>query len=189
MARPCERDTGDRGVTGPFELVVFDVGGVLVRTGRTWREDAALGGFDLDPAWVEAFESRLHGRPRLTLGEVSIEQHCDALAAASDGALTPQDVRRITAASLIAEYPSVGAVFDAVEAAGLDTALLMNLNEVEWSRYFPEDGAPSEFPTVGRARQRFASHLMGVAKPDRRAYQHVERATGRSGSEILFFDD
>lgn len=172
-----------------IELVVFDVGSVLVRAGRSWHEEASLAGFDLDPAWLEAFESRLRGRPRLTLGEISVDDYCAMLAAASDGALTPGDVRRITAASLIDECAGVGAVLDAVEAAGVETALLMNLNELEWARYFPPDGSPSAFPTVSRARYRFASHLMGVAKPDRRAYENVERGTGTRGDAVLFFDD
>ena len=40
-----------------------------------------------------------------------------------------------------------------------------------------------------RARHRFASHLLGLVKPDPAIYRAVERETGHPGSRILFFDD
>ncbi len=46
-----------------------------------------------------------------------------------------------------------------------------------------------EFPTVGRLRHRFASHELGLNKPDPAIYHHVERQLGYTGKQILFFDD
>jgi FMN phosphatase YigB (HAD superfamily) len=176
-------------MTRRFDLVVLDVGGVLVRTGRTWGEDAALAGFTFSPAWLEQFEARRRSLPRLDAGEVDGERYFALLAEASGGVLTPDDAQRITRASPIAEYPGIGRVFDALDAAGIETALLMNLNEEEWARFFPETASASEFPTLSRAPHRFASHLMHAAKPDPRAYATVERETGHAGERILFFDD
>ena len=36
---------------------------------------------------------------------------------------------------------------------------------------------------------RFASHLIGLRKPDDRIYAHVEQATGATPGRIVFFDD
>lgn len=171
-----------------IKLVVFDVGGVFVRTGRTWPEDAALAGFHFDEEWLRRFDERRVGFPRLSQGEVQPQKYFELLASISEGALTAEDVRRITAASLIEEYPGAATVFDALEGKPVETALLMNLNEVEWDRYFPAE-VPSDFPAVGRAKHRFASHLIGANEPARRVYEHVEQHTGYSGDQILFFDD
>ena len=172
-----------------ISLVVFDMGGVLVRTGHTWAEDAALAGYTFSPEWLEQFEAKRVDLPRLGTGLNESQHYFELLAQISDGALTAQDARRITRASPIAEYLGVGRVLDALDATGIETALLMNITEVEWERIFVEDAAASEFPTVRRIVRRFSSHLMQVQKPDARAYLEVERATGHTGDAILFFDD
>lgn len=174
---------------GRYKLVVFDVGGVLVRTGRTWPEDAALAGYTFEDEWLQGFYERRRGLPGRELGEVPVDEYCALLASVSDGRLTAEDIRRITAASPIAEYPGASRVFDALEGKEVETALLCNLHELEWDRFFPAEGVTSEFPTLARARHRFGSHRMHLAKPDRRAYEYVERGAGFSGGEILFFDD
>ena len=174
---------------GPFDLVVFDVGGVLVQAGRTWLEDAERSGFHVSPAWLEQFGERVRALPRRTTGEIDSEHYFVLFAEASGGVYTPEDARRISNASLIAEYPGIGRVFDALEAANIPSAVLCNVNDEEWSRFFPDHPVEAEFPTLVRARSRFASHLMGLAKPDARVFREVERGTGCSGDAILFFDD
>lgn len=173
----------------PFDLVVLDVGGVLVRAGRTWLEDANRAGFDVSEAELERLSVIMRSLPRRTTGEVDSETYARAFAAASGGAFTEDDARRISSASLVAEYPDVHLVFDALDASGVPTALLCNVNDEEWSRFFPADAAGAEFPVLLRAGHRFASHLMGVAKPDARAFREVERVTGAAGERVLFFDD
>ena len=172
-----------------FDIVVFDVGGVLVRAGRTWAEDRTCRVLLFSPSWLEQFEVRRLSLPRLGVGAVESERYFSLLSEASDGMLTPDDARRITRASPIVEYPGISRVFDVLDVGGIETALLMNVNEAEWARFFPEMAVESEFPTLFRAQHRFASHSMGVAKPDPLAYSRVERETGHSGERILFFDD
>lgn len=172
-----------------FDLVVFDVGGVLVQAGRTWLDDAERAGFRVSPTWLEQLEGRTRALPRRSTGQIDSEHYFALFAEASGGVYTIDDARRISHASLIAEYPGVGRVFDALDAANVPTALLSNVNDEEWSRFFPAPPLDVEFPTLARARYRFASYLMRFAKPDVRMFHEVERATGFSGNSILFFDD
>jgi putative hydrolase of the HAD superfamily len=176
-------------VGSEFDLVVLDVGGVLVKAGRTWLEDAERAGFSVTPSQLELLIERTRSLPRRSTGEIDSETYFRRFAEASGLAYTEEDARRISHASLVAEYPDVHVVFDALDAVGMPTALLCNVNDEEWARFFPADTSGSEFPTLLRARHRFASHIMGVAKPQERAFREVERVTGFQGTRIIFFDD
>lgn len=126
--------------------------------------------------------------PSRTVGAVDSERHFVLCADASEGLLTPDDARRISNASLVAEYPGISHVFDHLETVAIESAVRSNCNDTEWARFFPESAYP-EFPSLLRARHRFASHLMGLRKPDALIFLEVEQTTGKSGEEILFFDD
>jgi glucose-1-phosphatase len=71
----------------------------------------------------------------------------------------------------------------------VQTAALANTNDAAWRRLYPVLPTEPEFPSLARIQFRFASHLMGVQKPDPQAFREVERGTGYSGDAILFFDD
>lgn len=172
-----------------FDLVVFDIGGVLVEAAQTWVEAAQRVGFSFSPSWLQQFEARLQTLPRRGVGAIDSERYFMLFAEASDGLFTPDDARRISDASLIAEYPGIRRVFDALDAAGVPTAVLSNTNDAAWRRLFPVLPTEPEFPNLARIPFRFASHLMGAQKPDPRAFREVERGTGYSGDAILFFDD
>ena len=180
---------GSTSVQRQFDLVVFDIGGVLAQAGRTWAEDAAQAGFSFPQSWLDPFEARRRLLPRRGVGEIDSERFHLLLAEASDGVLSADDARRITNASFVAEYPGIDAVFDALEGAGMETAVLSNVNDAEWERLFPRAGVQPEFPTLARVRHRFASHLMRTEKPEPLAYREVERGTGTPGERIMFFDD
>jgi HAD superfamily hydrolase (TIGR01509 family) len=51
------------------------------------------------------------------------------------------------------------------------------------------DPSHPAYVSMDKFAHRFASFLIGHRKPDEGIYAHVERATGLSGSAILFFDD
>ena len=172
----------------PFQLVVFDIGSVLVQCGRTLAEDIAQAGFSVPPSWLEQFETRLQPLPRRSIGAIDNERFLALFAEASEGVFTLDDAQRISDASLVAEYPRIELVFDHLESAALDTAVLSNINDAEWARLFPTSADP-EFPTLLRVRHRFASHLMRVQKPDPAAFREVERQTGYAAHQIVFFDD
>ncbi len=118
-------------VKPPFDLVVFDVGGVFVQAGRTWLEDAERAGFRVSPEELAQLDERMRALPRRTTGMIDSEQCFALFAEASGGMYSIDDARRISRASLIAEYRGVSRVFDALDAATLPTALRSNVNDEE----------------------------------------------------------
>lgn len=171
-----------------FELVVFDLGGVLVRIARDWSDGHRLAGLPGEPPRDPAFLALLRELSERGDGSLPSAEFFGRVAAASGGAYTTEDVRRIGDAWLIEEYPGVGHVFDALEAASVRTAILSNTNHAHWARLKPDGGA-AEFPSVLRADHHFASHLLGVTKPGPAIYRAVEDGTGCEPARILFFDD
>ena len=174
---------------GGISLVVFDVGSVLVEAGRTLADDIALAGFVIEPAWLADFESRLHAHPSPNVGAIAMDRYFDLFAELSFGRFTPGDARHIVQSGLVREHEGVVRVFDALDVASIESALLSNINEAEWTRMFPVDGVMSEFPSLRRARYRFASYLIGATKPRPEAFHAVEQGTDRKPDQILFFDD
>ena len=160
-----------------IDLVVFDLGGVLVQIVRSWAEAHERAGLSFPPPSASEFEARRAALPRHDNG---IDDQ---------GVYTAEDVRRMSDAWLIKEYPGISRVFDALKAACVDTAVLSNTNDAHWVRLYVQPQDEPEFPTLARAKHRFASHVLGVEKPDARAYRHVERVTGHSADRIMFFDD
>jgi FMN phosphatase YigB (HAD superfamily) len=171
-----------------FDLVVFDLGGVLVRIARDWADGHRLAGLPGEPPVDRAFRTLLGELSARGDGSLPGEELFEQVAAASGGVYTTDDVRRIGHAWLIEEYPGVGRVFDALDATSLGTAILSNTNDAHWARLKPDGGVP-EFPSVLRADHHFASHLLGVMKPDPAIYRAVEEGTGCPSARILFFDD
>lgn len=171
----------------PFDIVAFDSGGVLVQIARTWAEAHALAGLAPHPIVTDPrFERRRAALAEAyQIGDLPSAGYWSEVAAASSGAYEPSDVERIHHAWSQTEYEGVGAAVDMVEAAGIATAVLSNTNPAHWARL----SDTAEYPTVGRLRQRFASHLLRLAKPDPRAYEALSAATGIGPARILFFDD
>ena len=176
-------------MTHPFQLVVFDVGSVLVQAGRTWSDDLELAGFEVSPERLAEIERWAAALPHRSTGEITSAQYAVLFAEASGGVYTVEEARRISRASLRSEYPGIGGVLDTLEAVSVRTAALSNANDEEWARLFPDDAANAEFPTLLRIPTRFSSHLLGMTKPDVRIFRTVERETECAGEAILFFDD
>ena len=172
-----------------FDLVVFDLGGVLVKAVDSWLDGHQLAGLPFAPPDAPAFEVRLAEMPRRDTGSVNSEQYYELFSGASGGVYTVLDAELISDAALIGEYRGIDSVFDMLDTAGVESAALSNTNDAHWGRMFPSDNSEPEFPNLARLRHRFASHLLGVLKPDALAYRAVERRTGFASDQILFFDD
>lgn len=171
-------------------IVVFDLGGVLVRVARTWEEAHARAGLAAPPAIDDALRADLRRHTALhELGEIELEELARRVARASAGRYTTEDFLAMYAALCMEEMPGAAAVFDAIERAGLQTGILSNTNASHWARLVNEVGGPAEYPALLRARHRHASHLLGLRKPDRRIFHAFEERVGHRGADVLFFDD
>jgi FMN phosphatase YigB (HAD superfamily) len=176
--------------TTPPRLVVFDAGGVIVRLAPFWEGVLARAGIVLSvdqasPEFVAANEAAARAHQ---LGSATTEEFVTEMGRAAG--LDPAEVEAILAAHLIEQYPGLDEVFDRLERAGVDTALLSNTNAYHWAKMFPPaDEDARAFPVIQRIHHRFGSHVLGLMKPDPAIYRAVEERTGVSGDAVLFFDD
>jgi FMN phosphatase YigB (HAD superfamily) len=183
----------DRGV---IELVCFDLGGVLVRTCTTWSDLCRA--VRLEVRGESADDRAEHARRTLTdahqAGELSTEQWIHAMGEALGGLYAAQEIAALHEAVLVEEYAGIGAVIDEIHRAGVATACLSNTSARHWATMLHYDGTralPGEarYPGVRKLGAHYASHLMRLVKPAPAIYRAFEKATGRSGAQILFFDD
>jgi putative hydrolase of the HAD superfamily len=171
------------------QLVVFDIGGVLVRI-VPWDEAHLACGYEeqrMPPR--EAFlaeMSRLNHA--YDSGVLQPDAYEEAAIRAAGARYTLEEVRLIHASQLLEERPGIGAVFDALDEANLGIGLLSNTNPVHWERLTAAAEA-TQYPTLLRARHRLASFMAGCAKPEARIYEEFARLAGSKPAEILFFDD
>jgi len=177
-------------------LVCFDLGGVLVRICRSWEEACARAGIDVrrDDAWERLRPARRETSRLYGIGGIDCDAYFRGISQAMNGLYRPEEVRRIHGAWTIEDYPAVSEVLTRLNEAGVRTACLSNTNHSHWARLIHHDGrrdlpGTPEFPVVRLIRERFASHLMGVAKPDPQIYRAFQSAVNVAPEQILFFDD
>lgn len=176
------------------ELVVFDLGGVLIRICRSWSEACLAAGLPVrvDSSSISASGRRHELSERHGVGAIDSEEFFRAASHAMAGLYTPEEVRCIHDAWLLGEYPGVGSLISGIRGAGLRTGVLSNTNHAHWMRLAPPShGGRGEFDSLGQIEHLHASHIMGLLKPDAGIYREFEQRTGFGGRgrEILFFDD
>lgn len=162
-----------------YDLVVFDVGGVLVQlTGLpqliAWT---GLNPDELRERWlgmeaVRAFESGLltweQFAPRV-LGELRIP-------------LTVEEFRGEMEGWMNDLFPDVEPIVQAVKRRHL-VACLCNMNPVQWPAIRDQLGIGALF------EHQFVSYELGLVKPDLSIYRHVEEKMAVDSHRVVFFDD
>jgi putative hydrolase of the HAD superfamily len=165
-------------------LVCFDIGNVLVRLRRPWISGCAAVGLEVrgdisaalaTDAWKELAAAYETGR----LGAGAFVERFSAMI---DGLYAPDEIMRVHRVYLDGEYDGAAALVARVRAAGVLTAALSNTCDEHWKSL-------PDYPALREMDRYFASHLLGLRKPDEAIYRAVEAETGLRGSEIAFFDD
>lgn len=174
-------------------IVVFDIGGVLVRICRTWEDACERIGLDAREGWNG--EDAKRARSRLSheyhLGSMTTTDFCAGIAAVVPGVYTPEEVRRVHDAWLIEEYAGVGTLIDDLHARGVETGVLSNTNEAHWDRLAGAAGRAAEFAAPGKVKHLHASHVLRLAKPEMACFRAFEKMAGATDdpSRLIFFDD
>ena len=160
---------------------MLDLGGVVVRIARTWRERVLAAG--VQPRDTERGEQALQacwdGMNALQRGELDTPQLAEQLAAHMNGLYTPDEVTRILNAQLLGPYPGVA---ELVSQLRYPHAIFSNTSADHWREL-------SQYDAVKRAQWPIASFQIGHIKPQPGAYRRFEAEVGRAGEELLFFDD
>ncbi|MDP1660581.1 MAG: HAD-IA family hydrolase [Phycisphaerales bacterium] len=174
-------------------IVVFDLGGVVVRICRSWKEACARSGvpFHELAATPENIAQRRAIVKQHEVGLTTDDDFYTQIAATTQGLYTPDQVRAVHHHWTIGEYPGVAALVDDLHTRGIATGVLSNTNPHHW-RLLTDPGtpsAPAAYPTILRVHHLHASHLLSLAKPDPAIYDAFSQRCGFAPHDILFFDD
>jgi putative hydrolase of the HAD superfamily len=162
------------------DVLLFDLGGVLVDVAPV---DMALASLGLAPEPnVVARLAALECWSRHETGAIDSQLFAEQLIA--------ELALELDAERVLTEFEAwnlgflAGAVETLAELRGRHRlAVLSNTNEVHWKRLSGEMGIP------GLVEVAFASHLIGLRKPDERVYRHVAAELGVGVADLVFFDD
>jgi HAD superfamily hydrolase (TIGR01509 family) len=169
-ARPAHPD---------FDVLLFDLGGVLVE----------LGDFPILPAWTSLTEAQLRDRwlhadavRAFESGRIDEATFATAVVAEFDLQVTPElflDTFRQWPRGL---YPGAVSFLQKLGEAH-PIACLSNTNRLHWPQFEAEPGFLDCFAN------RFVSFELGLMKPDLDIFQHVSQALEVDTQRILFLDD
>ena len=168
------------------ELVIFDLGRVLIRICDGWQHACEVAGVprppDVDSACHQKLLDFVHKHEVAEIDFAGFTAGCAPLLG-----IPAEHVAALSNAYLLGPYEGAMDLVDRLNAAGLKTACLSNTNANHW-RLMTDPHHPN-YLTLENLTHVFASHLVRMRKPEDRIYAHVERITGVAPDRIIFFDD
>lgn len=176
-------------------IVVFDLGGVVVRICRSIQEAGRRVGIEIPDEDItpEKRTERKRVHAEYERGLLACDAFFERIALTTSGKYTPAQFRLMHEHWIIEEYPGVNRLIHDLHARGLETGVLSNTNASHWAQMQPMvvDGRERKpkFVTPSLPRHKHASHLLGLAKPQAEIYHTFAQRTGFTPSAIVFFDD
>ncbi|ARU40373.1 hypothetical protein CCB80_04155 [Armatimonadetes bacterium Uphvl-Ar1] len=165
-----------------IRLVVFDLGGVMIRIRHAWSEILA----EMDLRLPDGFTSdRLSDHRTLSEyqnGQIEEDEFLEALA--QEFGFGVDQVREAHQLILREDYPGAAELVKDLRNAGIKVVCLSNTDELHYREFFS-----GRFPVCEAFDELLASHRLGLSKPDPAIYKFVEERYGLQGDEIIFFDD
>jgi glucose-1-phosphatase len=172
--------TTDRKPKVAIDVVLFDLGGVLIELGGVGELGRLVGEPSedilwrrwLSCPWVRRFER----------GQCSPDEFSNGMVETWDLALSPETFLEVFTAWPKGFYPGARELVGSLQGRAR-TACLSNTNvlhtQLEWSGT----------SVVELFEDCFLSHEMGCVKPDREAFDHAVSGLGCAAGRILFLDD
>lgn len=163
--------------------LLFDLGGVLVdvdfdRALAVWAPYSSLSVEGLRRAFRFDLQYQRHER-----GEIAASEYYDHLASTLSLTADRAAIARGWNSIFVGEIAPTRTMVEVMRKF-LPCYALTNTNAAHmatWSSMFPE--------VVGSLDRIFASHEMGLRKPERAAFEHISDVTGFEAGAIVFFDD
>ncbi len=167
-------------VQSPFDVILFDLGGVLIELTGVAQMCAWSGIADDEEMWRRWLKSP--GVRRFETGRSTADEFAAAMCL--------EFALPVAAAEFMAEFamwprrvfPGVPELLGAL-ASRYRLAALSNNNAVHWERISRDMGLGGYFSMS------FLSHEMGLIKPDRAVFEHVADVLGCPPGRVLFLDD
>ena len=168
-----------RSVEQQMTVVVFDIGGVLVKLGGMSKFVRWTG---QDPETVKSKWLSSEAVRSFETGNVTFEPFASAVIE-EFGLPLSTDQLRVEMASWMGElFDDAHEILENTSAKH-QIACLCNLNEIQWPRVRDELGLGKRFPI------QFISYEIGLAKPDPNIYEYVKSQLNVDPEQIWFFDD
>ncbi len=167
-----------------IQLVCFDLGGVLVRLCKNLTDACSRAEVHITPDIERAWSNHLPLLQQLESGALSESDYENGLPRCLPH-LTLDQIRRAFDAYLLGLFPGAPELLADLHSRRIPMAILSNTNPrhlravLEQPRYTPLKLIPNLF----------ASCQIRFAKPDPRAYEHVQNSLRIPSHSILYFDD
>jgi len=167
-----------------MKVMVFDLGGVLIRISRSWEEAA-------DRANVTLREEHVVSgslvRPRgnqadLQRGLVDFETFIEREQDRLGGGYATDDLSRLHGHWLQGEYEGVADIVQRLGQAGVMTATLSNTDAEHWKSL-------AELPAIKGLDVHALSFRLGMLKPGDEIYHAAEEMFDATGPSICYLDD
>ena len=167
-----------------MQVVLFDLGGVLIRISRSWSEAADRARVAVP---VEQRETGSLVRPSgnqadLQRGAIDYAQFLERERLRLGDRLDSEALHRIHMEWLQGEYDGVAEIVAALGRAGVRTGTLSNTDAEHWK-------ALSEMPAIRALDVHALSFRLGLLKPSPEIYHAAEDLLDVTGSAICYFDD
>ena len=167
-----------------IEMVVFDLGGVLVRICHSWQEAATVAGVNhvLPPEPSVPFPA-LPAFDAYQVGEMSLDGYLNALGEML-GCDTAQALH-VHNSILIGLYDEIDTLLTDLKRRGVTVGCMSNTNAAHWKELRETD----RFDAIRKIECAMASHIVGYNKPDPRIFEAFCAEFDVLPDEILYFDD
>jgi glucose-1-phosphatase len=165
----------------PLRVILFDLGGVLIRL----RGPRALLPHLKEPLTEKAFLDRwLHEDTvrAFESGKITLPEFCERLPRSMGLSLEPDAFAQVFLSFLDAPYPGTATILPRL-AGQYRVGVLSNTSGAHW------ETALSMLPALESVQHAFLSFRMGLLKPDRSIFQEVIRQLELPAEHILYFDD
>ena len=168
-----------------IQVVLFDLGNVLVDLGSTEKLNKMLASHDSEKEawlkWLAAPSVKLFDTGQISLAEFAarlIEEVSGSKASTEQVTLFCDEFTRWPKGL----YEDALALVKSVKPH-IHKGVLSNTNAAHWPRLMQEMGLAGQFDSY------FASHHLGLVKPDVSIYQRVLDSLGVEPNQVLFIDD
>ena len=179
VSHRLQKDNRASQVTTEIEVILFDLGGVLIELGESpfnsdWLEPGnqeAINNWHLSSANV-GFDK----------GLISAQSFARTFKADLNLNASPQQIIDHFRNWPIGPYQGVSDLLQSLKSR-FRLAILTNTNALHWPRIV------DEFDLIGQVEQVFASHQLGMIKPETEIFHHVLAQLEVAPQRVLFLDD
>lgn len=164
----------------PYEVVLFDLGGVVVELAGVPIWQAWTGAGDEAEVWERWLRST--AVRRFESGRCGADEFAREIVAEFGLAVSPEEFVREFTSWPRGVYPRTIELVAATRER-VRVGCLSNTNELHWPRFLDEMGLRRAFD------HHFSSHELGLLKPDREMFDRVVETLDCPAERVLFLDD